>query len=105
MYFIPFPPYFSVMVEKKTCEVDLGLDTNLGKKCSSCSGNAVVFLPYANKYMCRKHFYSHVEKRFLDTVRKFKMVKKNETVALGLSGGKDSTTLLYMLLKLKSKLP
>ena len=93
------------MVEKRTCEVDLGLDIPKDKKCSNCSGSAVVFLPYANKYMCRKHFYSHVEKRFLDAVREFKMIKKNETVALGLSGGKDSTTLLYMLHKLKSKLP
>ena len=75
------------------------------KKCSSCSGNAVIYLPYARKYMCRRHFYRHFEKRFLDTVREFKMVSKGDVVALGLSGGKDSTTLLYMLHKLKSKLP
>ncbi len=87
------------------CERDLDTGIPEGKKCSSCSGNAVIYLPYAKKYMCRKHFYSHFEKRFLDTVREFKMIRKNETVAVGLSGGKDSTTLLYMLHKLKKKLP
>ncbi len=93
------------MVKKRTCETDLGIDTNLNKKCSSCSGNAVIYLSYANKYMCRRHFNRHVEKRFLDAIREFRMIRKGDVVALGLSGGKDSTTLLYMLHKLKSKLP
>ncbi len=93
------------MVGKRTCERDLGMEMPEGKKCSSCSGSAVIFLPYANRYMCRRHFVRHVEKRFLDTVREFNMIKKGETVALGLSGGKDSTTLLYMLSRLKAKLP
>jgi uncharacterized protein (TIGR00269 family) len=87
------------------CERDIDADIPEGKKCSHCSGKAVIYLPYANRYMCRRHFYSHVEKRFLDAIREFKMIKKGDTVALGLSGGKDSTTLLYMLNRLKSKLP
>ncbi len=93
------------MAGKRTCEKDLGIETPEGKKCSMCSGSVVIFLPYADKYMCRRHFLSHFEKRFFKTVREFKMVKKGETVALGLSGGKDSTTLLYMLSRLKAKLP
>ncbi|MEM4359911.1 MAG: TIGR00269 family protein [Candidatus Bilamarchaeaceae archaeon] len=93
------------MVEKQMCEKDLSNEVPKGKKCSLCSGSAVIFLPYADKYMCRKHFVRHFEKRFFETVREFGMVKKGETVALGLSGGKDSTTLLYMLRKLKTKLP
>ena len=93
------------MVGKNTCERDLGIELPKDKKCSNCSGSAVIYLPYAKKYMCRSHFYRHFEKRFLDAIREFKMIKKDETVALGLSGGKDSTTLLHMLHKLKSKLP
>lgn len=93
------------MAGKKTCERDLGIEIPEGKKCSICRGNAVIYLPYANKYMCRRHFYRHFEKRFLDTVREFGMINKDDVVALGLSGGKDSTTLLYMLSRLKAKLP
>lgn len=93
------------MAGKKTCERDPGVEIPSGKKCSDCSGSAVIYLPYAKKYMCRRHFYKHFEKRFLDTVREFRMVRKGNKVALGLSGGKDSTILLHMLHKLKSKLP
>jgi uncharacterized protein (TIGR00269 family) len=45
------------------------------------------------------------DKRFRKTVRQFKMLKKGDQVAVGLSGGKDSTVLLYSLAELKKDLP
>ncbi len=45
------------------------------------------------------------EKRFRAIIREFKMIKKGDRIALGLSGGKDSTTLLHALNDLKKSLP
>jgi len=45
------------------------------------------------------------DKRFRKTVRKFSMLRKGDRVAVGLSGGKDSTVLLHSLAELKKDLP
>lgn len=45
------------------------------------------------------------EKRFRATVREFSMIRKNERVAVALSGGKDSCALLYLLAMLREVLP
>jgi len=45
------------------------------------------------------------DKRFRKTVRMAKMLRKGERVAVGLSGGKDSTVLLHSLASLKKDLP
>lgn len=45
------------------------------------------------------------EKRFRATIREFAMIKKNERIAVGLSGGKDSCVLLHLLAKLREVLP
>lgn len=74
-------------------------------KCSNCSNDAVIYLAYSKVNLCKDHFFRLFEQRFKRTVREFKMLKKNDLVAVGLSGGKDSTVLLHMLAKLREDLP
>jgi len=74
-------------------------------RCSTCDDEAIIFLHYANKHLCARHFIRMFEKRFRSTVREFGMLKKGERVAVGLSGGKDSTVLLHCLNDLKKDLP
>lgn len=62
-----------------------------------CGKDAVIFLHYSKKHLCEKHFIEMFEKRFRKTVREFRMLKKGERVAVGLSGGKDSCALLHSL--------
>lgn len=76
-----------------------------GKRCSHCEKGAAVFLPYAQTYLCRAHFFRHFEKAFFGTLGEFAMIKKGDKVAIGLSGGKDSVVLLSMLALLRKKLP
>jgi uncharacterized protein (TIGR00269 family) len=45
------------------------------------------------------------DKRFRSTVREFGMIKKRDRIAVGLSGGKDSTVLLNCLHELSKNLP
>ena len=38
-----------------------------------------------------------VVSRIIRTIRKYKLIEENETVAVALSGGKDSATMLFLL--------
>lgn len=74
-------------------------------KCSICDRNAIIFLHYVHKHLCEKHFIEMFDKRFRSTVREFSMIRKGDRVAVGLSGGKDSTVLLHCLNELSQDLP
>ncbi len=70
-----------------------------------CGEEGVVFLHYAEKHLCADHFIRMFDRRFRKTVRMNKMLKKGDKVAVGLSGGKDSTVLLHSLAELREDLP
>ncbi|MFH1394264.1 MAG: TIGR00269 family protein [Candidatus Micrarchaeota archaeon] len=74
-------------------------------RCSHCPEYAVIFLPYADRHLCEKHFLRMFDKRVRTTVRQHSMIKKGERVAVGLSGGKDSCVLLHCLHDLQKDLP
>lgn len=74
-------------------------------KCSYCETDAIIFLHYTNRHLCQKHFLEMFDKRFRSTVREFRMISKNDRIAVGLSGGKDSTVLLHCLHNLQKDLP
>jgi uncharacterized protein (TIGR00269 family) len=56
-------------------------------------------------HLCKKHFMEDVERKIKLTIRKHYPVKKNETIAVAISGGKDSSVLLYMLHKIFGERP
>lgn len=77
----------------------------LSPKCSVCNRNGAVYLPYMKKVLCESHFLNFFEKRVFRTIREFGMIKKGEKIAIGYSGGKDSTVLLHLLAKLRRTHP
>lgn len=70
-----------------------------------CGEDGVVFLHYSEKHLCAEHFIRMFDRRFRRTVRMNKMLRKGDRVAVGLSGGKDSTVLLHSLAMLREDLP
>lgn len=66
-------------------------------KCSLCKSDAIIFLSYANKFLCGKHLVRSLEKRVGNNIRKYDMIKGKKKIGVGISGGKDSLTLLYVL--------
>ena len=73
-------------------------------KCSYCNNDAVIYRKYEGRALCKSHFFRDIEKRFLRTIRKHKLFDRGDHVAVGVSGGKDSSVLLYLLSKFKDRL-
>ncbi|MGB8216883.1 MAG: TIGR00269 family protein [Candidatus Methanoperedens sp.] len=74
-------------------------------KCQRCSKSAVVYQKYSNAHLCKVHFIEDVERKIKRDIRKFKMVERNDRIAVALSGGKDSIALLYILHKIFKNRP
>ena len=74
-----------------------------GDRCIKCNNQAAILLPYGPQKFCEEHFLKLIESRFKKTVRKFSLFKPGEHLAVGVSGGKDSLTALYLTSKLFSK--
>ncbi len=64
-------------------------------KCKLCEKKAVITKPQ----LCKEHYIEWFEKKVKDTIEKYNLLEKNEKIAVAASGGKDSTTILYLLKK------
>ena len=61
-------------------------------------------LPNSNVFLSSSQYIKYFEKKILRTIIKYGLIKKGDKIAVAFSGGKDSTTVLYILNKLKDKL-
>ncbi len=68
-----------------------------------CPAEAKITLAYGPHHYCAEHFMDFFEHRVTKTVRKFKLLKRGEKVGIGVSGGKDSLALAYLLGKYYAK--
>ncbi|HDS44661.1 MAG TPA: TIGR00269 family protein [Methanomicrobia archaeon] len=66
----------------------------------SCSNSAIVHQRYSGLHLCDVHFVEDVERKVKREMRKRLMVERGDTIAIALSGGKDSSALLLMLTRL-----
>lgn len=72
--------------------------------CKNCKENPVITLPNSKIKLCKGCFLKYFEKKAYKTITKYQMIKKDDKIlALGVSGGKDSFSLLYFLNKLTEK--
>jgi len=66
--------------------------------CTKCSkAPSVFFRPYSGERLCRKCFINSIEGQVRETVSKYRMLRPDDTIAVAVSGGKDSVSLLHIL--------
>ncbi len=68
--------------------------------CRKCSEKPVICLPNNSAKLCRSCFIKYFEKKVKKTVAEYKLIEKNDHIAVAASGGKDSTTLIYLIKKI-----
>ncbi|MEM1666564.1 MAG: TIGR00269 family protein [Nitrososphaerota archaeon] len=74
--------------------------------CNVCNkGKVVYFRAYSGERLCSKCFTKTFEKRVAKTIARYDMLRYNDKIAVAVSGGKDSLTLLRVLAKIEAKFP
>ncbi|MBS7622969.1 TIGR00269 family protein [Candidatus Bathyarchaeota archaeon] len=74
-------------------------------RCSFCSSTAFYLRRHEGVRLCRRCFRRSIEGKVRATISKYKMFRPRDHIAVAVSGGKDSLTLLSILSKLKSRFP
>ncbi|MEM1550445.1 MAG: TIGR00269 family protein [Candidatus Bathyarchaeia archaeon] len=75
-------------------------------KCTSCSiREAFYFRAYSGEKLCPKCFIESVENKVRATIAKYMMLKFDDRIAVAVSGGKDSVSLLHILARIERDFP
>jgi cytoplasmic tRNA 2-thiolation protein 1 len=66
-------------------------------KLCTCGQRAVIKRPKTGNHICRQCFFDVFESEIHQTITKNKLFERGDRVAIGASGGKDSTVLAYVM--------
>jgi uncharacterized protein (TIGR00269 family) len=71
--------------------------------CDRCEGKAAYYREYSGEGLCGKCFSKSLREKVAKTISKYSMLKYGDKVAVAVSGGKDSLSLLHMLVPICKK--
>jgi len=74
-------------------------------KCGTCGRDAFYRRPYSGEVFCRSCYPEAFEKRVREAITSKRMLRPTERLAVGVSGGKDSLSLLHVLAKIEKGFP
>jgi uncharacterized protein (TIGR00269 family) len=74
--------------------------------CSACKRRETFFhRTYSGQRLCKKCFTESIESKVRATIAKYNMLEFNDKIAVAVSGGKDSISLLHILAKMERTRP
>jgi uncharacterized protein (TIGR00269 family) len=74
--------------------------------CTICKlREAFFFRPYSGEKLCKRCFVKSIEDKVRVTIAKYGMLEFNDRIAVAVSGGKDSISLLHVLAKIEQGYP
>ncbi|TXT59739.1 MAG: tRNA 2-thiocytidine biosynthesis protein TtcA [Promethearchaeota archaeon] len=78
------------------------LPTPQQKSCSICNKKEIIYhRVHSGQFLCSECFVESIEKIIYKTISKFNLLRPQDKIIVGVSGGKDSLTLLYNLWKIQ----
>ena len=69
-------------------------------RCDRCPCDAVTYIRYNGTHLCSEHLMDSVERRVKKEIRRQVNLRSGDTVAVAVSGGKDSMVTLHLLKKI-----
>ena len=69
-------------------------------QCNKCRRDAILFQEYSGQHLCKYHVEADVEAKAKYEIRRNRWMTPGDHIAVALSGGKNSSALLYFLKKL-----
>lgn len=73
------------------------------RNCGQCSRQAITYIRYSGSSLCEEHFEEFLVARVKREMRKQGKLPPDSTIAVAVSGGKDSLSLLQLLAELFEK--
>lgn len=70
-----------------------------------CENSSYTQDPQSKKLYCKNHFIELIDNKVRKAINRFNMLDRNDHIGLGYSGGKDSSVLLNILVKLQNRYP
>ena len=74
-------------------------------KCTMCKAESVMSRPYSGEVLCGRCFKDSVINAVRMAISKYNMLERTDRIAVGYSGGKDSTVLLAVLVEIQQRFP
>ena len=75
-------------------------------RCTACGRReAAIRLHYSGEALCVSCFFKRFEKRVRTAIGRYDMLGPKDRIAIALSGGKDSLTLLHVLARIERDFP
>ena len=72
-------------------------------QCNKCRREAIQFQEYSGQHLCKYHVAADVEAKAKYEIRQHRWMVSGDHIAVALSGGKNSSALLYFLKKLTAE--
>ncbi len=77
--------------------------SSIKKTCTLCGKSADLYRQHSGQFLCNDCFIKSIEKIISKTISKYNMLNPDDRIVVAFSGGKDSSALLYNLIRIQQE--